>query len=89
MKMLLSCLCACCDLCQHQREEPRGVRRLGGAGLVLAGVLTPQLSVLSAVSNVLRTSAIASSLLYGNGDPNCRGYTASEENGGDGGCAGA
>lgn len=70
-------------------EEPRAVRMLGGAGLVLAGALTPQLSVSSAVSDVLRASSVASGLLYGDGDPNCRGHTAAEENGGDGGCAGA
>jgi len=59
----------------------------GGEGLVLGGTLTLQLSVLSAVPHVLRTSIIASHLLYGNGDPDCGGYTATEENGGDRGCA--
>lgn len=53
-------------------------------------MLTLQLSVLSAVPHVLCTSTIASScMLYGNRDPNCRGYTATEENSGDRGCAGA
>lgn len=61
----------------------------GGEGLVLDGVLTLRLSVLSAVPHVLRTFIIAFCLLYGNGDPDCRGYTATEENGGDGSCAGA
>lgn len=55
---------------------------------MLDGMLTLQLSVLSAVPHVLRTSTIASCLLYGNGDPNCGGYTATEENGRDGGGAG-
>lgn len=69
----------CAMLCSGAGEE----------GLVLDDMLTPQLSVLSAVPNVLRTSTIASCLLYGNGDPNCGGYTATEENSGDRGCAGA
>lgn len=56
---------------------------------MLDGVLTLQLSVLSAVPHVLRTSTLAFCVLYGNGDPDCRGHTATEENGGDGGCAGA
>lgn len=55
---------------------------------MLGGMLIPQLSVLSAVPHVLRTSTIASCLLYGNRDPNCGGHTATEENGGDRSCAG-
>lgn len=71
------------------RAVPCCVSTLGEEGLVLDGVLTLQLSVLSAVPHVLCTSTLAFCVLYGNGDPNCRGYTATEENGGDGGCAGA
>lgn len=61
---------------------------LKGGNLVLGDVLIPWCFVLSAVSHVLCTSIIASGLLHGNRDPDCRGYSATEENSGDRGCAG-
>ena len=88
-KMVLPCVCTYRCLCGCQRGWLEEVCCAGQEGLVFNDVLTLQLSVLSAVPHVLRTSTIAFRLLYGNRDSNCRGYTATEENSGDGGGAGA
>lgn len=85
----LPCLCPYCCLPGGQRRQLQELCHAGGGGVVLDGVLTLQLSVLPAVPHVLCTSALAFCVLYGDGDPDCRGHTAPEENGGDGGCAGA
>lgn len=87
------CLCPYCCLSGGQRRHLEGLSRAvlacWGRRCGVGGVLTLQLSVLSAVPHVLCTSTLAFCVLYGNGDPDCRGYTATEENGGDRGCAGA